>query len=361
MQRPEDARMKSLSRSTGVVVALAVWLSANPAVSDVNWAGDSYEEVVKRAKSTNKYVFLDFYTVWCSPCKKMDKETYTNAKVSEFLNDMIAVKYDSEKGDGIALSAKYRVKAWPTVILLDPGGREIDRYLGFLGAEKLVKVMSEYMNGINTVAYYRQQVRQNPEDPQVWKQLGVKYVDAGLVPEAREALNKFSELAPNASANEKAEVLLKLAEVHYDGESYAEATKMFEEVIAEYGDSDYLDRATTRLARCYHKLGDTDKCVATYLTYVRRHPDDPKALNSFAWFCATRKVGLDEALPVAIKAVELSGRQPGFLDTLAELYYAREEYDKAIEIGREAADREPGDTYFENQLKKFKKAKANTG
>ena len=112
------------------------------------------------------------------------------------------------------------------------------------------------------------------------------------------------------------------------------------------------------MARCYFGLGRIDESVAIYKEYADRHPDSAPAANSFAWFCASRKVGLDAALPVALRAVELSKRDSGYLDTLAELYYAREEYDKAIEIGREALDKEPDDTYLKDQLDKFRKAKA---
>jgi tetratricopeptide (TPR) repeat protein len=97
------------------------------------------------------------------------------------------------------------------------------------------------------------------------------------------------------------------------------------------------------------------------MTYVDRHPDDPLAMNSFAWFCASNEVGLDEALPVALKMVDLAERSAGYLDTLAELYYARGEYDLAIEIGEEAVKKEPGDKYLTDQVEKFKKAKAEAG
>jgi tetratricopeptide (TPR) repeat protein len=113
-----------------------------------------------------------------------------------------------------------------------------------------------------------------------------------------------------------------------------------------------------RLAYAQHGAGDSETAVATYRKLLAKTPDDPSALNGFAWFCASRAIALDEALPVALKAVELSNRSPGILDTLAELYYARGEYDKAIEIGKEALASDPDDQYFQDQVKKFKEAKA---
>jgi tetratricopeptide (TPR) repeat protein len=81
-------------------------------------------------------------------------------------------------------------------------------------------------------------------------------------------------------------------------------------------------------------------------------------LNGFAWFCAQRKIGLDKALPAAQKAAELSKRDPGILDTLAEVYFAMGDFDHAIKIGEEALASNPKDTYYNDQVAKFKKAKA---
>jgi len=110
-------------------------------------------------------------------------------------------------------------------------------------------------------------------------------------------------------------------------------------------------------AQAYYKKGDKGKCIEWYTSYVDRHPDDPAALNSFAWFCASKKVGMEQALPYAQKAAELSNRDPGILDTLAELHYAMGNFDKAIEVGEEALKKNPEDTYLTEQLAKFKKGK----
>jgi tetratricopeptide (TPR) repeat protein len=79
-------------------------------------------------------------------------------------------------------------------------------------------------------------------------------------------------------------------------------------------------------------------------------------MNGFAWFCAKRKFGFDAALPVALKAVELSDRDSGILDTLAELYYAMGDYGNAIKIGEEALSKEPDDQYLKDQLTKYRSA-----
>lgn len=41
----------------------------------------SYEEALKKARSENKGIFVDVYTSWCGPCKKMAREVFTQAGV----------------------------------------------------------------------------------------------------------------------------------------------------------------------------------------------------------------------------------------------------------------------------------------
>jgi tetratricopeptide (TPR) repeat protein len=114
-----------------------------------------------------------------------------------------------------------------------------------------------------------------------------------------------------------------------------------------------------RLAGVEYKLGNRDAAVAAYWKVVEKKPEDSGTLNGFAWFCAQRKIGLDKALPTAQKAAELSKRDPGILDTLAEVYFAMGDFDNAIKIGEEAATKAPGESYYHEQIEKYKKAKVD--
>lgn len=345
-------------QSLGLLVGMGLVLVLSvPVGAEVKWTDSSLEKVLEQAKTEGKHVFIDFYTVWCSPCKKLDKVTYVDGSVEAFLAELIPVKYDAEKGEGKVAAGEFRVAVYPTLMLLDPEGKEVDRYVGYLGPEDFVKVMTDFKNGVGTVEYYTAKIKDDPEDVESWRTLAIKHSEACRLDEAKAASDRYFELAPSASGDDKAEVLYNLAFAYYEAMSYEEAIRLFEGIISEFEGTDWQDLAATRVARCYHALGKNKKCVDAYMAYVERHPEDPGALNSFAWFCATKRVGLDEALPVALKAVELSGRQAGYLDTLAELYFARGEFDKAVDTGEEALEKEPGDKYLVDQLKKFKKAR----
>ena len=90
---------------------------------EVDWDGPSFDDVLKTAKSENKHVFIDFYATWCGPCKKLDKVTYQDAKVTDYLNSIVAVKYDAEK-TGYGFRSEV---AWDNYISAQPTSCQMKR------------------------------------------------------------------------------------------------------------------------------------------------------------------------------------------------------------------------------------------
>ena len=120
---------------------IALCTLATGAQAAVKWTDESYEQILARAKQENKYVFIDFFATWCGPCKRMDELTFTDAKVGELLNSMIPADWDAEKEPWMAVAKKYKVSAYPTLLVIGPDGREVDRHLGFLEPAQFIEVI----------------------------------------------------------------------------------------------------------------------------------------------------------------------------------------------------------------------------
>lgn len=346
-----SGRISSMIWTTGVFLVLSL---AAAFAGEVDWAQPPYEEILKRATQEDRPVFIDFYTTWCGPCKRLDQVTYQDEKVIRYLNSIVAVKYDAEKDEGETLAKKFKVKAYPTLVLVGSNGDEIDRHVGYLDPEKFLEVIEGYQNGVNTVGFYQAKLEENPDDVETLHALGLKHADAVRSDQAKATLERVLELDPESER--KAEIWSSLGYVMYADDRHDEAAAYYRELIEEFPDTKYHDEALQMLARVYYRLDEKDKSIEAYTSYVDRHSDDPNALNGFAWFCAKRKFGFDQALPVALKAVELSDRDPGILDTLAELYFAMGDFDNAIKIGEEALSKEPEDQYLKDQLNKYRDA-----
>ena len=57
----------------------------------------SWDEGYQKAVKNKKILLVDTYTEWCGWCKRMDRDTYTNAEVIKKINDyFIPVKFNPE-------------------------------------------------------------------------------------------------------------------------------------------------------------------------------------------------------------------------------------------------------------------------
>ena len=80
----------------------------------------------------SKKTLLKFYGEWCNPCKSLDG-VIKNVNLSQVEYENIDI---SQAPD---VTAHYRVRAVPTMILLDEEDNEIKRFVGTMNAEALTK------------------------------------------------------------------------------------------------------------------------------------------------------------------------------------------------------------------------------
>jgi thiol-disulfide isomerase/thioredoxin len=99
-----------------------------------------WSKALQEAKKQNKPVFLDAYTTWCGPCRMLKQNTFTDKAVGEFFNkNFINVALDMEKGDGIAVGAKYQINAYPTLIITDADQKSVSVTEGYMGPARLLE------------------------------------------------------------------------------------------------------------------------------------------------------------------------------------------------------------------------------
>ena len=106
--------------------------------------GTTLEQASARAKAQKKLIFLDCYTQWCGPCKKMARDVFPMAEVGTFMNPkFISIKIDMESAYGAPLAKKLQITAYPTFIIFNADAQEIGRFLGGSPADEFMKKVEE--------------------------------------------------------------------------------------------------------------------------------------------------------------------------------------------------------------------------
>jgi thioredoxin-related protein len=137
-----------------------VTCTIQPESSGIIWVDNlNWQQVRKKAKKEKKYIFVDCFTTWCGPCKKMDKDVYANDSVGDLLNaKFISVKLqmDSSKTDNAFIQSRYktakeigstyRVAAYPTFLFFSPNGEIVSKDFGYKMPATFMQAAQDALN-----------------------------------------------------------------------------------------------------------------------------------------------------------------------------------------------------------------------
>ena len=150
-----------------VILLTAFGAMAQPATTPpdesvgITFFKGSWKDVLAEAKRQNKPVFMDLYTVWCPPCKRMTREAFPNPKVGAKFNvHFINYQLDAEKGEGIQIAKQYAVASYPTALYMAPNGDLVYRAVGYGG----INGMLDQADKMLTLAQLRPTVAKGDKD-----------------------------------------------------------------------------------------------------------------------------------------------------------------------------------------------------
>ncbi len=155
-----------MKRLTTTLFALIIALGAMAQGVAFEPEGTTLEQASAKAKAENKLIFLDCYTQWCGPCKKMTRDVFPQEEVGAYMNPkFVSIKIDMEGTYGAPLAKKLQIQAYPTFVIFNADAQEISRFLGYHAADDFIKVVEE-KSADNASTALEQRWKAGDRDPQ---------------------------------------------------------------------------------------------------------------------------------------------------------------------------------------------------
>ncbi len=112
----------------------------------VSFYNGSFDAAKTKAIGEDKYLFVDFYADWCTPCKWMEETTFQDIEIIKVLDkDFIAYKVDIDKPEGYEIKNKYDIKMLPTLLIFNQKGDLVERIEETLDSKKLMSVLNYHL------------------------------------------------------------------------------------------------------------------------------------------------------------------------------------------------------------------------
>ncbi len=145
-------KMKKKKFISILLLLLSVFLFQAVSAHAISW-GSNVKSALRKAKSKKKPVMVYFYTNWCSWCERLERETYSDLKVSKLARKFILVKVNGDRDRDTV--EKYDIRGYPAVLFLGSKGNTIQQVEGYVGPDDFARIMQDVLKTIKPVSVKR--------------------------------------------------------------------------------------------------------------------------------------------------------------------------------------------------------------
>lgn len=306
-----------------ILALLSSVLFSLTAQEGIQFFEGTFEAAKKEAAVKNKLIFMDAYTVWCGPCKRMAKDVFPQKEVGDFFNrNFINIKVDMEKGEGKDIAKKYSIYSYPTLLFIDKDGNVVNQAKGMRNAAGLIDLGKQaLLPNPGQISALEARYESGERDNTFLKEyIEIKYTLGDDFEEAFELFIKQLDDTEIVEVETATFIADHTQSIHSPGmkvfEDFAKAyknvlgenydkklTSLAENTIQEAIDNKDLEQLNTALdflkknklenhkeQTLYHQLAfygkhkmwdDYDKVASKYLKKYKK--DDPLVLKNVAW------------------------------------------------------------------------------
>ena len=124
-----------------VLSVLLLLIVSHSAIASGNWTYN-LESAKKMAIATNKLIFIDFTASWCGPCKRMERESWSDTEVKKLMSNYVPVQIDLDRNR--ILAQKYDVRGIPNLLILDANGKVLYQDMSYKTKSQVLSLLGKY-------------------------------------------------------------------------------------------------------------------------------------------------------------------------------------------------------------------------
>lgn len=188
--------------------------------------------------------------------------------IEYFTNDVLLVKINAE--EDTLTKQRYHVMGYPTTVLINKDGSEVDRLIGYAPPEEFIGTLVDYSNGIGTLADLLDSAS-TVDDRTLLFAIADKYKYRGEPDSADTWYNRViaagdaADSLSGASRVAMADQLLRM-------DDYGRALESFKAIAVDFEGQYHGMDAETYVGYIYRVTGDTAQALAKFKEVAEKYP-----------------------------------------------------------------------------------------
>ena len=359
----------------------------------------SLDEAKQLSIQSGKPLLIEFYREDCEFCAKAAEEARSDTSMIAALQSVIHITLCVQYGEGMDLSADYKVgNTFPVFILANNKGEVIARWTGFGGASRFVRTLNSSFADLTSINERRARFEKNPNFQDALK-LAEYYSDIREYMDAISFYSAAEQLNQRGKIDYTYQIFTNTANAVWNGDwPFDSIIAAADDVLEKRRSPNNISNCTKILGRVARKTNNTDKLgkylnaalIATDNSKIKNLQEahlefsidtilyitgdtsaalraketslgtnwenDPKLYYPYTAWCLERKINLTRAEFYARAAADRAGSgalKAQVLHTLASILDAEGKYKEAVRFMEMAVSEDPANSWYSAELERI--------
>jgi len=258
------------------IFALALAISSTASASP--WI-KSYTQAQKKAKETNRFIFVDLFADWCGWCHKFEQDVIPSEAFQKVTDNMVLLRLNTEdQAEGTNISRRYNVTSLPTFLVLDADGMVVGIIRGYQVpndfATSIKDVQGRYNDFMKKVSTENSFGKDFQKRLELAKEFRARYA----LPQAETRFKKIIG-ERNLPVNVRDETYYELALTQMMAKKYDDSLGTIQKFAAVQNKGEPYEKSRLLIGDVYLQEGKFDKAVAEYRSFKASFPQSQFVKN----------------------------------------------------------------------------------